>query len=80
MLTPSGAAVLDSTAVAAAQPAAVACPDGTVVPYGAACSGSVAYTSPGVPPIPVIIVWAAVLGAMIYLATHNNHNHANSPA
>ena len=80
MLTPSGSAVLDSTAVAAAQAAAVTCPDGTVVPTGAPCPGSIAYASPGVPPIPVIIVWLAVLGGAIWVLTHNHHNQPNSPA
>ena len=80
MLTPSGAAVLDTAAVAAAQPAVVTCADGTVVAPGAPCPGTVAYTSPGMPPIPVIIVWLVVIGGAIYLATHNNHNHPNSPA
>jgi len=80
MLTPSGAAVLDSAAVAAAQPAVVTCADGTVVAAGAPCPGTVAYTSPGMPPIPVIIVWLVVIGGAIYLAVHNRHNHANSPA
>ena len=81
MLTPSGAAVLDSAAVAAAQPATVTCPDGTVVANGAPCPGPAVYTSPGFPPIPVIIVWLAVLGVGIYILTKGNgHNHPNSPA
>ena len=81
MLTPSGAAVLDSAAVAAAQPETVTCPDGTVVAVGAPCPGPAAYTSPGFPPIPVIMVWLAVLGVDIYILTKgNHHNHANSPA
>ena len=81
MLTPSGSAVLDSAAVAAAQPATVTCPDGTVVAAGAPCPGPVVYTSPGFPPIPVIIVWLATLGVMIYIATKgNSHHHPNSPA
>ena len=81
MLTPSGAAVLDSAAVAAAQPATVTCPDGTVVANGAPCPGPAVYTSPGFPPIPVIIVWLAVLGVGIYILTKGNgHHHPNSPA
>ncbi|HXS49531.1 MAG TPA: hypothetical protein VN713_05335 [Sphingomicrobium sp.] len=81
MLTPSGAAVLDSAAVAAAQPATVTCPDGTVVANGAPCPGPAVYTSPGFPPIPVIIVWLAVLGVSIYILTKGNgHHRPNSPA
>lgn len=82
MLTPSGAAVLDSTAVAAAQPATVTCPDGTVVSAGAPCPGPVPYARPGFPPIPVILVWLAVLGVDIYILTKGNHHHhvPNSPA
>ena len=81
MLTPSGAAVLDSTAVAAAQPATVTCPDGTVVAVGAPCPAPAPYASPGFPPIPVIIVWLAVIGVDIWILTKgNHHHHANSPA
>ena len=81
MLTPSGAAVLDSVGVAAAQPATVTCPDGTVVSEGAPCPAPTPYARPGFPPIPVIIVWLAVLGVAIYILTKGNgHNHANSPA
>jgi hypothetical protein len=33
------------------------------------------------PPIPVLLVWAAVLATMVYIATkHHHHHHANSPA
>ena len=80
MLTPSGAAVLDSTAVAAAQPATVTCADGTVVAAGAPCPGPGVYTSPGFPPLPVIAVWLAVLGVDIYILTRHHHHHPNSPA
>jgi hypothetical protein len=81
MLTPSGAAVLDSTAVAAVQPATVTCPDGTVVANGAPCPAPTPYASPGFPPIPVIIVWLAVLGVDIYILTKgHSHHHPNSPA
>jgi ABC-type transport system substrate-binding protein len=81
MLTPSGAAVLDSTAVAA-QPATVTCPDGTVVANGAPCPGPTPYAGPGFPPIPVIIVWLAVLGVAIYILTKHHHrvHIPNSPA
>lgn len=77
-LTPSGAAVLDSTALAAAQPAAVTCPDGAVVPAGAPCPAPVVTTGPGFPPIPVIAVWLAVLVVGIYIAS-KSRSHANSP-
>jgi hypothetical protein len=82
MLTPSGAAVLDSTAVAAVQPATVTCPDGTVVAEGAPCPAPTPYARPGFPPIPVIIVWLAVLGVDIYILTKSHHHiHIpNSPA
>jgi hypothetical protein len=70
MLTPSGSAVLGSAGVAAAQPEATppASPPGQ--------SGI------GTPPIPVILIWLAVLGVDIYIATKNNHHHPipNSPA
>jgi hypothetical protein len=72
MLTPSGTAVLGSTALAAAQPDTMPPPP----------PPPPTYTGPGTPPIPVIILWLAVLGTMIYIATKNNHNHPvpNSPA
>ena len=87
MLTPSGAAILGDTAALAAQPASIppgtqVCPDGSVLPATATCGGPGMYTGPSTPPIPVIIVWLAVLGTMVYIATKNNHNHPvpNSPA
>jgi hypothetical protein len=71
MLTPSGAAVVPSTALAAAQPDNVPPPPPPPT-----------YTGPGTPPIPVIVLWLAVLGTMIYIATKGNHHHPvpNSPA
>jgi hypothetical protein len=71
MLTPSGTAVLGSTGLAAAQPDSVPPPPPPPT-----------YTGPGTPPIPVIILWLAVLGTMIYIATKGNHHHPvpNSPA
>jgi len=70
MLTPSGSAVLGSAAVAAAQPEATP----PAPPPG---QGGI-----GTPPIPVILIWLAVLGVDIYIATKNNHHHPipNSPA
>lgn len=87
-LTPS-ASVLDGTAVAAAQPDSTippgtqTCPDGSVIPATATCGPPPgAYTGPTTPPLPVLLVWAAVLGTMIYIATKNHHLHPrpNSPA
>lgn len=78
MLTPSGAASLGSTAVAAAQPATVTCPDGTVVANGAPCPGPVVYTRPGFPPIPVIAVWLATLAVAIYVVS-KSRSHATTP-
>lgn len=81
MLSPSGTAVLDSTAVAAAQPATVTCPDGTVVAVGAPCPGPAVYARPGFPPIPVILVWLAVIGVDIWILTKGrSHHRPNSPA
>ena len=71
MLTPSSAAVLGTTSLAAAQP------DTTPPPPPPPPT----YTGPGTPPIPVILVWLATLGVIIYIATKSNHSvHANSPA
>lgn len=73
MLTPSGAAVLGSTGIAAAQPDTLP-PPPPPEPR--------TYTGPGTPPIPVMILWLAVLGTMVYIVTKNNHHHPapNSPA
>ena len=87
-LTPSGSALLGTTGVAAAQPDSVppgsqTCPDGTVIPATATCAPPPgAYTGPTTPPIPVLLIRAAVLGTMVYLATKNHHLHPkpNSPA
>lgn len=65
MLTPSSAAVLDSSAVAAAQP------NGPAPGY---------YAGPGAPPIPVIILWLALIGVFIYIVTKGNSSQKpNSP-
>jgi len=87
-LTPSGTAMLGTTGVAAAQPGTIppgtqTCADGTVIPATANCAPPAgAYTGPSTPPIPVLLIWAAVLGTMVYLATKNHHLHPvpNSPA
>jgi hypothetical protein len=70
MLTPSGSAVLGGAGVAAAQPEAPP-------PPPADYHGGI-----GTPPIPVILIWLAVLGVDIYILTKNNHHHPipNSPA
>lgn len=83
MLAPSGTTFAATTAAAAAQPAAPTCPDGTTVPETGTCAALPAsYAGPTTPPIPVLLIWAAVLGTMVYLATKNHHLHpkANSPA
>jgi hypothetical protein len=40
------------------------------------------YTGVGFPPIPVLVIWAAVLASMIYIATQKDHLTfvPNSPA
>jgi hypothetical protein len=84
-LAPSGSALLGDAAVAAAQPDTQTCADGTVIPANAACAPPPP-PPPGAglssAPIPVLLIWAAVLGTMIYLATqnHHHHSHPNSPA
>lgn len=85
MLTTTGAAELASTAVAATQPVTSppttkTCPDGAVVPIDAPC-GPTGYTGPSTPPIPVLLIWLAVLGVDIYILTKNHHHHPvpNSP-
>ncbi|MGE5562089.1 MAG: hypothetical protein ACM3ZV_02135 [Bacillota bacterium] len=83
MLSPSGAAVLGTTAVAAAQPTTQTCPDGSVIPASATCAPPPGtYTGPSTPPVAVLAIWALVLGTMVYIATKNNHSHPvpNSPA
>jgi hypothetical protein len=82
MLTPSGASVLNSAAVTAAQPQIPpappmkTCADGSVVPADASCNGGPAW-----PPLPVILIWLAVLGVNIYILTKSHHHGVpNSPA
>jgi hypothetical protein len=73
MLTPSSAATLDgSLGVAAAQPET---PPPPPPPPAFAGPG-------GTPPIPVLLIWLAVLGLDIYLIfkTHHEHRFPNSPA
>jgi hypothetical protein len=69
MLTPSGAAVLSSTEAALAQPEAPPPPP----PQN--------YDGNEWPPIPVILIWLAVLGVDVYILTkHHHHGVPNSPA
>jgi hypothetical protein len=67
MLNSTGAAALGGAAVAAAQP------DGPPPPQ---------YAGRSTPPLPVIMVWLAVLGLDVYLLTKHGHSHPrpNSPA
>jgi hypothetical protein len=66
MLNPSGAATLGgAAAVTAAQP-------DTPPPQN--------YRGSSTPPLPVILVWLAVIGLDIYLLLRHDHNgHGNSP-
>lgn len=69
MLTSSGSAALDGSAVAAAEPENEAPPQ--------LQSGGI-----GMPPVPVMAIWLAVLATDIYIATrHHHHFHPvpNSP-
>ena len=72
MLTPSGSVALGATGVAAAQPETPPPP-----PPPPGYQGGI-----GTPPLPVILIWLAVLGVDIYILTKNNHHHPlpNSPA
>jgi hypothetical protein len=72
MLSPSGAAVLGGTGAAAAQPETPPPP-----PPPPQYEGGI-----GTPPIPVILIWLAVLGVDIYILTKNDHHPRipNSPA
>lgn len=72
MLTPSGSVALGGAGVTAAQPEAPPPP-----PPAAEYRGGI-----GTPPLPVILLWLAVLGVDIYILTKNNHHHPipNSPA
>jgi hypothetical protein len=39
------------------------------------------FAGPGFPPLPVVLIWLAVLGVDIYLLTKNHHHGVpNSPA
>ena len=70
MLTQSGATALGGTGVAAAQAE-------TPPPPPPEYHGGI-----GTPPLPVILIWLAVLGVDIYILTKNDHHHPipNSPA
>jgi hypothetical protein len=96
MLTPSGvialgaaptAAVCGTAAAIAGQPSpgCVLPQVGTVPPTpeaaGAPPPPPGPFAGPGFPPLPVILIWLAVLGVDIYLLTKNHHHGVpNSPA
>jgi hypothetical protein len=68
MLTPSGAAVLSSTEAVDAQPEAPPPPPQN-------------YDGNEWPPLPVILIWLAVLGVDVYILTKDHHHGVpNSPA
>ena len=83
----SAAAVCGAAAVAAAaaQPmAGCVLPQADIAPVGAPVGPAplpAAYTPVSGPPIPVLLVWAAVLGTMVYILLRHNHHHVvpNSP-
>ena len=87
-LTPASLYVLDTTGVAVVQPdmippATQICADGTAISTTADCGPPPgAYMRPTASPIPVFVIWAAMLGTIIYLASKDGHSqsHANSPA
>lgn len=70
MLAPDGAALAGTSSLAAAQPDNIPPPPPPP-----------AYARPGMPPIPVMLVWLATIGVIVYIATKGSHSvHANSPA
>jgi hypothetical protein len=77
MWAPSGAALLGETSVATAQPETPPPPPEAPPPPPPPEGGGI-----GTPPIPVLVIWLAVLGVDVWLLTKNNHHHAipNSPA
>jgi hypothetical protein len=96
MLTPSGAIALGAAPTAAVcgtaatiagqpSPGCVLPQVGTVPPTpeaaGAPPPPPGPFAGPGFPPLPVILIWLAVLGVDIYLLTKNHHHGVpNSPA
>lgn len=70
MLTPSSSTMAASAGVAAAQPET---PPPPPPPE---------WAGPGTPPLPVILIWLAVLGVDVWILTRNHHHHPipNSPA
>lgn len=94
MLTPSGAAMLGSAPVTAACGAAAAATataqpaGGCVLPQVGVTPASVppspppapAFVGATTPPLPVILLWVALIGLDAYLALrHDHHGHPNSP-
>jgi hypothetical protein len=95
MLTPSGAIALGAAPTAAVcgtaaaiagqpSPGCVLPQVGTVPPTPEAAAGPpppAQFAGAGFPPLPVILIWLAVLGVDIYLLTKNHHHGVpNSPA
>lgn len=78
----SAAAVCGAAAAAAAAQPRVGCvlPQLGSTPLAAGAPPPPYYTASSTPPIPVLLVWAAVLGAMIYILTRHHRHHPNSPA
>lgn len=67
MLSTTSAAALAGSSAAVAQPDTLPPPS---------------YAGPSTPPVPVLVVWALVLGTIVYIATrsHSHHRVPNSPA
>jgi hypothetical protein len=96
MLTPSGAIALGAAPTAAVcgtaaaiagqpSPGCVLPQIGSMPPAPEAVPGAppapAEFAGPGFPPLPVILIWLAVLGVDIYLLTKNHHHGVpNSPA
>ena len=94
MLTPSGAAMLGSAPVTAACGAAAAATataqpaGGCVLPQVGATPAALpsappppAFVGATTPPLPVILLWVALIGLDAYLVLrHEHHDHPNSPA
>jgi hypothetical protein len=96
MLTPSGAIALGAAPTAAVcgtaaaiaglpSPGCVLPQIGSMPPAPEAVPGAppapAEFAGPGFPPLPVVLIWLAVLGVDIYLLTKNHHHGVpNSPA
>jgi hypothetical protein len=71
MMTPVGAATLGAAGVAA-QPPAEAPPPPPPPPEGG--GGGIGHI-----PIPVLAIWRGTIVAMVYIATHEDKDHFESP-